>query len=135
MEDRVSRLFAGHLGVSAVLANILIDKRIVSREEVLSYFQQAHDAAARCPGGTEVAQALAAMISYLDGGKRSTERCRALPSSPATRCGPTRPRGLADVPGPRPQHTLHRSARWLSAMCARRTSGPGAGSRRRLLGG
>ena len=66
MDDHVARLFAGHMGVSAVLTNILIDKRLVSRGEALSYFQQAHDAAARCSGGTEVAQALAAMITYLD---------------------------------------------------------------------
>jgi hypothetical protein len=71
MDDRVAKLFAGHMGVSAVLANILIDKRIVSREEALSYFRQAHDAATQCSGGTDVARALAAMIDYLDEGQRT----------------------------------------------------------------
>jgi hypothetical protein len=70
MDDGVARLFAGHIGVSAVLTNILIDKHMVSREEALSYFRQAHDAAAQCSGGTEVAQALAVMISYLDEGQK-----------------------------------------------------------------
>jgi hypothetical protein len=35
MDDRVAKLFAGHMGVSAVLANILIEKKVVSREEAI----------------------------------------------------------------------------------------------------
>ncbi len=66
MDDRVAKLFAGHMGVSAVLANILIEKKLVSREEAICRLRQAHDAATECSGGIEVAQALAAMISYLD---------------------------------------------------------------------
>ena len=71
MEDRVAKLFAGHMGVSAVLANILIEKKVVSREEAIFRFRQAHDAATKCSGGIEVAQALAAMISYLDDGQET----------------------------------------------------------------
>jgi hypothetical protein len=66
MDDRVEKLFAGHMGLSAVLANILIEKKVVSREEAISRLRQAHAAATECSGGVEVAQALAAMISYLD---------------------------------------------------------------------
>jgi hypothetical protein len=69
MDDRVAKLFAGHMGVSAVLANILIEKKVVSREEAIFHFRQAHDAASKCSGGIDVAQALAAMISYLDEGQ------------------------------------------------------------------
>ena len=71
MDDRVTRLFAGHIGVSAVLANILIDKGVVSREEAIFRFRQAHDAAVKCSGGIDVAQALAAMINYLDEGRKT----------------------------------------------------------------
>ena len=71
MDDRAAKLFAGHMGVSAVLANILIEKKVVSREEAIFHFRQAHDAATKCCGGIEVAQALAAMISYLDDGQET----------------------------------------------------------------
>jgi hypothetical protein len=54
MDDSVARLFAGHMGVSVVLANILIDNRMLTRGEALSYFRQAHDAATRCSGGTRL---------------------------------------------------------------------------------
>jgi hypothetical protein len=64
-EDRVTKLFAGHIGVCAVLVNILIDKGIVSRQEVADRFWQAHAAAAHCSGGKDVAHALAAMFSYV----------------------------------------------------------------------
>src|SRR5215510_8074294 len=68
MDDRVEKLFAGHMGVSAVLANILIEKNVVSREEAIFRFREAHDAATKCSGGIEVAHALAAMVSYLSDG-------------------------------------------------------------------
>jgi hypothetical protein len=71
MDDRVAKLFAGHMGVSAVLANILIENKVVSREEAIFRLRQAHDAATKCSGGVEVAQALAAMISYLDDGQET----------------------------------------------------------------
>ena len=68
MEDRVAKLLAGHIGVCAVLVNILIDKGVVSREETADRLRQAHGAAANCSGGTEVARALEAMVRYVEDG-------------------------------------------------------------------
>jgi hypothetical protein len=63
--DRLANVVAGQLGVSAVLANVLIDKGIVSREELCDRFCQAHDAALSSVGGDETARLLAAMVCYL----------------------------------------------------------------------
>jgi hypothetical protein len=65
MADRISKQLAGHFGVCAVLANVLIDKGIVSNAELAERFRQAHGAACQCSGGPEVAQALAEMVRYL----------------------------------------------------------------------
>jgi CheY-like chemotaxis protein len=59
------QLFAGHMGVCAVLVNVLIDKGIVSRSELCDRFQQARLAASRCSAGPEVAAALAEMVDYV----------------------------------------------------------------------
>ena len=72
MEDRVAKLLAGHIGVCAVLVNILIDKGIISREEAADRFCQAYGAAANCSGGTDVARALEAMIRYVEDGPSGT---------------------------------------------------------------
>jgi hypothetical protein len=45
MDGKVEKLHAGHLGVHAVLANALIDKGIVSRDELCDRLRQARDAA------------------------------------------------------------------------------------------
>jgi hypothetical protein len=60
-----AKLFAGHMGALAVLANVLIDKGIISREELVERLAQAHGAALQCAGGPEVALALAEMLRYL----------------------------------------------------------------------
>ena len=65
-EDRCAKLFAGHIGVCAVLVNILIDNGVIGREEAADRFRQAYGAAAECSGGADVARALATMIHYLD---------------------------------------------------------------------
>jgi hypothetical protein len=65
MQDRAARLFAGQMGVCAVLINILIDKGIISDDELRERLQQAHDAAAQSSGGAECAAALRAMVAYL----------------------------------------------------------------------
>ena len=65
MTDRLSKQLAGHFGVFAVLANVLIDKGIVSNDELADRFRQAHGAACQCSGGPEVAQALGEMVRYL----------------------------------------------------------------------
>ena len=72
MEDRVAKLLAGHIGVCAVLVNILVDKGIVSRDEAADRLRQAHGAAANCSGGTDVARALKAMIRYVEDGPSGT---------------------------------------------------------------
>ena len=63
---RCEKFFAGTIGVCAVLLNILIDKGVVGREDATDRFRQAHDAAAQCSGGADVASALGEMIKYLE---------------------------------------------------------------------
>ena len=64
-DHELAKLLAGQLGVSAVLVNVLVDKGIVSRDELYDRFQQAHDAARQSASGEPSARLLAAMISYL----------------------------------------------------------------------
>jgi hypothetical protein len=66
MDHRTTALWAGQMGVCAVLVNVLIDKGIIGSEELAERFRQAHAAAARCAGGPAVAQALAEMLTYLE---------------------------------------------------------------------
>lgn len=61
-----AKLFAGHMGALAVLANVLVDKGIISRQELAGRLEQAHGAALQCAGGPEVALALAELLRYLD---------------------------------------------------------------------
>lgn len=65
MDDQAGKLFAGHMGVCAVLVNLLIDKGIVRRRELVERFQQAQVAASQCSGGPMVAHALAEMVDYI----------------------------------------------------------------------
>jgi hypothetical protein len=65
MDDQAAKWFAGQMGVCAVLMNVLIDKGLVSPQELRDRFQQAHDAAAQSSGGLDSAAALAAMLEYL----------------------------------------------------------------------
>ena len=66
MSDDVAKVFAGHLGVAAVLANVLIDTGVISREELCDRFRQAQDAASRSVGGPQTARILAAMLAHLE---------------------------------------------------------------------
>jgi hypothetical protein len=61
-----AKLFAGHMGVSAVILNVLIDKGIITQDELRECFEQARDAAAHCSGGPITAEALAEFVRYLD---------------------------------------------------------------------
>ena len=65
MHDRAVKLFAGHMGVCAVLINVLIDKGVINEDELRERFEQAHAAAAQSSGGPDCAAALAAMLAYL----------------------------------------------------------------------
>ena len=66
MVDDFAKLHAGHMGVHAVLANVLIDKGIVSREELCERLRQAYQAAVQSPGGSQSAAVLAGMVHYLE---------------------------------------------------------------------
>ena len=66
MNIDLAKLHAGHLGVHAVLANVLIDKGIVSREELCQRFQQGLEAASQSSGGLQSSEVLAAMLRYLE---------------------------------------------------------------------
>ena len=65
MPGEYAKLFAGHIGISAVILNVLIDKGVISEDELRERFEQARDAAAYCSGGPATAQALSAIVQYL----------------------------------------------------------------------
>jgi hypothetical protein len=65
-DDRIAKLYAGQMGVVAVLVNVLIDKRIISQDELRERFEQAHEAASRCSAGLGVAIVLGDMLKYLE---------------------------------------------------------------------
>jgi hypothetical protein len=66
MSDQAAKLFAGQMGICAVLINVLLDKGIITASEMQERFEQARDAANRCSGGTAVAHALAEIVAYLE---------------------------------------------------------------------
>ncbi len=66
MDDYFAKLFAGHMGISAVLASVLVDKGVIGNDELSDRFRQAHRAAALCSSGPATAHALAEIIAYLD---------------------------------------------------------------------
>jgi hypothetical protein len=45
-EDRTAKLYAGHMGIVAVLVNVLIDKGVITESELRERFEQAHEALA-----------------------------------------------------------------------------------------
>ena len=65
-DDRTAKLYAGHMGVVAVLLNVLIDKGIISQDELRERFAQAHEAACGCSGGPGIAVVLEDMLTYLE---------------------------------------------------------------------
>ena len=70
-EDRTAKLYAGHMGIVAVLVNVLIDKGVITEDELRERFEQAHGAAMRCSsGGPEVAVVLGDMLTYLEPARR-----------------------------------------------------------------
>ena len=64
-EDRTAKLYAGQMGILAVLVNVLIDKGVITENELRERFEQAHEAASRCSGGPGVAIVLEDMLTYL----------------------------------------------------------------------
>jgi hypothetical protein len=65
-DDRTAKLYAGHMGIVAVLLNVLIDKGIISQDELRERFAQAHEAACECSGGPGIAVVLEDMLTYLE---------------------------------------------------------------------
>ena len=65
-EDRIDKLYAGHMGIVAVLVNVLIDKGVITESELRQRFEQAHEAASRSSGGPGVAIVLEDMLTYLE---------------------------------------------------------------------
>ena len=66
MNDRVAKIFAGHMGVCAVLVNVLIERGVISEDDLADRFRQAHDAASKSSGGNDVAHVLWSMLDYLE---------------------------------------------------------------------
>ena len=50
-EERTAKLYAGQMGIIAVLVNVLVDKGVITESELRERFEQAHEAASRCSGG------------------------------------------------------------------------------------
>ena len=65
-DDRTSKLYAGHMGIAAVLVNVLIDKGVITESELRERFEQAREAATRCSGGPGVSVVLEDMLTYLE---------------------------------------------------------------------
>jgi hypothetical protein len=65
-EDRTAKLYAGQMGIIAVLVNVLIDKGVITENELRERFEQAHEAASRCSGGPGVAIVLEDMLTCLE---------------------------------------------------------------------
>jgi hypothetical protein len=65
-DDRAAKLYAGHIGIVAVLVNVLIDKGVISQDELRERFEQAHEAASRCSGGPGITVVLEDMLTYLE---------------------------------------------------------------------
>ena len=69
-EDRTAKLYAGQMGILAVLVNVLVDKGIITENELRERFEQAHEAASRCSGGPGIAVVLEDMLAYLEPARR-----------------------------------------------------------------
>jgi hypothetical protein len=69
-----AKLFAGQMGTLAVLANVLLDKGVIGREELIARLQQARQAAQHCSGSPDVAIALAELLHYLRDADRLARR-------------------------------------------------------------
>ena len=65
-EERTEKLYAGQMGIIAVLVNVLVDKGIITESELRERFEQAHEAARRCSGGPGIAVVLEDMLTYLE---------------------------------------------------------------------
>jgi CheY-like chemotaxis protein len=65
MDDHAAKPLTGHIGVCAVLVDMLIDKGIISQSEVFDRFRRAHSAADRRPSGWAAARELADIVAYL----------------------------------------------------------------------
>ena len=69
-EDRTAKLYAGQMGILAVLVNVLIEKGVITESELRERFEQAHEAASRCSGGPGIAVVLEDMLTYLEPARR-----------------------------------------------------------------
>jgi len=65
MDDHLTKRFAGHMGVTAVLVNVLADKGVIGTQELSDRLSEAHTAATAGTGGPASGHALAEMIRYL----------------------------------------------------------------------
>ena len=73
-EDRTAKLYAGQMGIIAVLVNVLIDKGVITESELRERFEQAHEAASRCSGGPGIAVVLEDMLTTWSPCGRTDER-------------------------------------------------------------
>ena len=64
--DRTDTLYSGQMGIVAVLVNVLIDKGVITENELRERFEQAREAARHCSGGPGVVVVLEDILAYLE---------------------------------------------------------------------
>lgn len=64
--DDLAKLFAGHMGVTTVLASTLTDKGVIGVGELSGRMRQAHRVTSGCPGAPTNGHALAEMVRHLE---------------------------------------------------------------------
>ncbi len=69
-KDRTAKLYAGQMGIVAVLVNVLIDKGVISQDKLRERFEQAREAASACSGGRGIFVVLEDMLTYLESVRR-----------------------------------------------------------------
>ena len=70
-EDRTAKLYAGQMGIIAVLVNVLIDKGVITEGELRQRLEQAREAARHCSGGPGIAVVVEDMLAYLEPARRN----------------------------------------------------------------
>jgi hypothetical protein len=60
------------MGICAVLVSVLIDKGVITQNELRERFEQAHEAASQCSGGPAIALVLEDMLRYLEPVRKRT---------------------------------------------------------------
>ena len=64
-DKRLSAVVVGQIGALGTLVGLLIDKGVLTPEEVIDYFDRSADAALTSDGGASAAQASQAIVDFV----------------------------------------------------------------------